>query len=103
MNAIQKHVLKRKEVNELTDRELLMELVEEKRFNETLRVLHQIWVALLWIAIIIVCCIYGPKVIQFFRDLYDLVRSINAQFQSVKESLQSLSDTFEPLFGKFLH
>lgn len=102
MNAIQKHVPKRKEVTELSERELLMELVEEKRFNETLRVLHWIWIAIIWLIIIIICVIYGPKVFQFFKDLYDLVRSINSQFQSVKESLQSLSDTFAPLFGKFL-
>jgi len=99
MNVIQKHVLKRNEIDLMTDRELLEELVEEKRREETWRILDLIWKIVIIIAVLILCYHFLPSVINFFRELYEMVQSIKQAADSIQKGISEVSGAFGGLFG----
>lgn len=101
MNVIQEKVLKRKDVTEMSERELLMELVLEKRRDETLRIIHYFWQGFLLLVILILLIIYGPKIYHFFRSLYDTVSSLHSNIREITETVNKLSSSVQSLFGKF--
>ena len=93
MNPIQKHVLKRSETSEMTERELLMELVEEKRRAETWRYIHIAWNITLLIVVLFLAYKFLPGIIAFFKDLHDTVQSIKQTADQISQGFQSVADS----------
>ena len=75
-----KPVTKRKPIPEMTDREILIELLQEKRRAENLRWVRLGVVAALVLAIGILCAVYLPPVIRYFRKLNELLERVPKVF-----------------------
>ena len=73
-------VTKRKPIPEMTDREMLIELLQEKRRAENLRWVRLGVVAALVLAIGILCAVYLPPVIRYFRKLNELLERVPKVF-----------------------
>ena len=101
MNVIQEKVLKRKEIRDMTERELLMELVEEKRREETLRIIERTVSGILLLVVLILIGIYGPRVYRFFHDLYSTVTSINEKLNAIMETAGSLKESLSGILRIF--
>ena len=104
MNPIQKHVLKRSETSEMTERELLMELVEEKRRAETWRYIQIAWNITILIVVLILAFKFLPGIIAFFKEIHDTMESIRQTSNQISEGYQSLAESlgklgFPNLFG----
>lgn len=82
---------KLKPVAEMSDRELLMELVTEKRRQEKMRyVKYTVW-GIVIIALIVLACIYVPKI----AAAYEQVMEACAQIQEVSERADSVASQAE--------
>ncbi|MBR4454954.1 MAG: hypothetical protein IKS32_01875 [Solobacterium sp.] len=102
MNLIQKHILQRAEIEEMTERELLMELVAEKRRAETWRILHLCFDLILLLVFTVAAVIYGPKVIRFFQGLSEAIQNLQQQINDLSEIVGKISaglSGFAGLFG----
>ena len=64
----------------MTDREILIELLQEKRRAENLRWVRLGVVAALVLAIGILCAVYLPPVIRYFRKLNELLERVPKVF-----------------------
>lgn len=101
MDPIQKNILKRNETSEMTERELLMELVEEKRRAETWRYISLAWHIFLLLVIIIVLAKYLPGIIKFFKDMYDMLHSVQETANQISTGYQDLTESINGInFGK---
>jgi len=65
-----------KDINEMSDHELLMELVEEKRRNDKIRYIKYGIYAVLALIVIILCIKYIPMIV-------DMVNRYNALMESL--------------------
>jgi len=97
MNPIQKHVLKRNETADMSDRELLMELVEEKRRAETWRYIQLAWTLLILLVIIILAVKFLPGIISFFKDLHDMIQSVQQTSQEISEGYHEITESINGL------
>ena len=97
MNPIQKHVLKRNETADMSDRELLMELVEEKRRAETWRYIQLVWYLIILLVIVILAVKFLPPVISFFRDLHDMIQSVQQTSQEISEGYHETTESINGL------
>lgn len=94
MNPIQKHVLKRSETADMSDRELLMELVEEKRRAETWRYIQLVWYLIILLAVVILAVKFLPPVISFFKDLHDMLESVQQTSQEISQGYHDFTESF---------
>ena len=99
MNTIQKNVLKRKEIADMSERELLEELVVEKRRDETIRIVKYIVKAVIAAVIIVLLLIYGPKIIEFFSNLSNSVNTLNTKLQEISDMITSLNESVQSFFS----
>lgn len=76
-----------KEPYEMSDHELLMELLEDKRKRDHQDQIHRYLLIAKWIVIAILAIIILPKI-------YHLYVNINSTLQSIQNYQQQLSDTF---------
>ena len=97
MNPIQKHVLKRNETADMSDRELLMELVEEKRRAETWRYIKLVWYLFILLVIVVLAVKFLPPIISFFRDLYDMIQSVQQTSQEISEGYHEITESINGL------
>ncbi len=65
-----------KNVEEMTDRELLMELVREKRLQQNLRRIKIVIAAVIIIAVIWLLAIYVPRMIEAYNRLNSVLQQI---------------------------
>ena len=101
-----------KDIESMSDHELLMELVAEKRRNDKIRyVKYSIWGVVL-LAAVVVGFIYVPKIIAFYNRFNAVMDTLNDVSNSVKrvsdsistdtiESLNSVVEIFKQLLGGF--
>ena len=84
--------MKRKAVEEMSDREILEELLKEKRLNETLRNIRLAVLIVVIIALIYAGCIVVPKLIELYDKLIYMSNEINA----VTSEVSQLADSIDP-------
>jgi len=97
MNPIQKHVLKRNETADMSDRELLMELVEEKRRAETWRYIQLVWYLIILLAVIILAVKFLPGIIAFFKELHDTLQSVKETADQISQGYSELKDSISSI------
>ena len=96
-----------KDLDSMSDRELLLELVKEKRRNDILRYVNYAFYAIIMILILILYFKYAPMIKKMIDDYNmiigkanELSESINAITQSFDpktiESFKQISESFDP-------
>ncbi len=96
-----------KDLDSMSDRELLLELVKEKRRNDILRYVSYAFYAIIMILILIMYFKYAPMIKKMIDDYNmiigkanELSESINAITQSFDpktiESFKQISESFDP-------
>ena len=101
MDLIQKHVLQRKDVSAMSERELLMELVEEKRKLESIQLIRITIQAVILLVLLFLVLHYGPPVYHFFKQLNDSVNHINTLLDDISSEVDYFTSAFDGLFRLF--
>ena len=83
----------RRPVEEMTERELLEELVQEKRLQETLRRVRLGVYAVLAVAAAVLLAIYLPPVVRYFRQLSTTLQQIRQAVEQASAALDSVRQT----------
>ena len=83
----------RKPVAEMTEREMLEELVSEKRRNDVIRLVLLGICAAAAVIVIVLLAIYLPPVIAFFRQLNESIQQVQGEFQKIQEAIDSVRET----------
>ena len=81
----------KKEIDAMSDRELLMELVAAGRREEKRRVVRLCIAALLVLAIAVLCAVYVPRLAATLRRVNETMDKV----QSMTEQAQSFFDAFK--------
>ena len=84
---------KKPAVEEMTDHEMLMELVRAKRRDEKIRLVKLIVWVVIAAVIIIALMIYLPPVIDFFKELQKNIKSISDSLETMEEYVTELHDS----------
>ena len=101
-----------KDYNEMSDHELLMELVKEKRRNDKIRYVRYAVYVLILLAVGILAGIYVPKVvavIKRYNQFMDQMQGLSDKVGSVVndgtigllESMKSVMEKLQDLLGRF--
>ena len=101
-----------KDYSQMSDHELLMELVKEKRRNDKLRYIRYGFYALILLAIIVVGAIYIPKIVAVIRrynQFMDQMEGLNDKVSSfvnegtigLLDSVKSIMEKVQALFAGF--
>ncbi len=83
----------RKSLENMTDHEILMELVAEKRRSDNLRRLKIAVYVVIAIIIAILLFKYLPPVIAFFRRLNDQVQQLQTAMEQVQQTVTKVKET----------
>jgi len=86
-----------RKVEEMSERELLMELVEEKRNRDKLQILGFAIMAALVLIIIVALFIYVPKIINVINEF----NKISGQISELSESIKKIPTDFNIDTDKF--
>jgi len=78
-----------KDINEMSDHELLMELVEEKRRNDKIRCIKYGIYAVLALIVIILCIKYIPMIV----DMVNRYNALMEQLEQTNTSINQLVDS----------
>ncbi|MBQ6334763.1 MAG: hypothetical protein IJI46_06835 [Erysipelotrichaceae bacterium] len=84
-----------KNIEEMSDHELLMELVAEKRRQDKLRYLKYAFYGLIGLAFVVLCYIYVPKIVEMYKaykQMVDKVNELTSQLQGTSDKINSLID-----------
>ena len=101
-----------KDYSQMSDHELLMELVKEKRRNDKIRYIRYGFYALILLTVIIIGAIYIPKIVAVIRrynqfmdqmeGLNDKVSSfVNEGTVNLLDSVKSILEKMQKLLGGF--
>ena len=101
-----------KDYSQMSDHELLMELVKEKRRNDKIRYIRYGFYALILLTVIIIGTIYIPKIVAVIRrynqfidqmeGLNDKVSSfVNEGTVNLLDSVKSILEKMQKLLGGF--
>ena len=89
-----------KDINEMSERELLMELVVNKRNKEKLQLFTTAILAALLLVIVVALFIYVPKIMNIINEFNELsnqlggLSEISSQLSELNESIQSMSKEY---------
>jgi len=86
-----------KRIEEMSDHELLMELIEDKRRNDKIRFIIYAVFATIAVLIIGVMLVYIPRMIQFMNQYKALMEDLENATNSIKDLKDSLD--FDSLSG----
>ena len=87
-----------KNYNEMSDHEILMELLEEKRKNDKLKTVKYAIYATILVFIIVVLAIYVPKILRFINNYNDFMN----QFSDINKKMDEFLNNFDPSVTKDL-
>ena len=101
-----------KNIEEMSDHEILMELIREKRRNDKIRNVKYGIYALIGLALIVLGCIYIPKIMALIEKYNRIIDEMDETRQTIEQFVNSFgTDTGEKikemveglnkLFGKF--
>lgn len=77
-------------LEEMTDHEMLVELLEEKRYQERMRNLRIGCKAAVALAVVILLCIYLPPVIRTYRQLNETMQQVRDTVDQVKGAVEQV-------------
>lgn len=80
-----------KDIEQMSDHELLMELVKEKRRNDKLRYVKYGVYGIIALVVIILCIKYVPKLVAFFKEYNEVMNQLKQASDSVKKVSDSIS------------
>ena len=87
---------KLKNIEEMSDHEILMELIKEKRRNDILRYINYGLVAIVSVFVAVECSIYIPKIMAFMDKYNQVLDTLNETSASIKRISDSIStDTID--------
>lgn len=101
-----------KDIETMSDHELLMELVAEKRRNDKIRYIKYGFYGLIGVFLIVLCFIYVPKIVDFYNRFNAVMDQLSEATNSVRrvsdsistetiESFKSIVDAIKTLLGRF--
>ena len=101
-----------KEIEEMSDHELLMELVAEKRRNDRIRYVKYGVYGIIFLGVAVLCFIYVPKIVAFYNRVNAVMEQLDAATNSVKrvsdsistetiEAFNSVVEAIRQLLGRF--
>ena len=101
-----------KDINEMSDHELLMELVKEKRRNDRIRYVRYGINALILLTAVVVAAVYVPKIVALidrYNRFIDQMEGLNTKVSSfmnegtmdMMDSIRSIMEKLQNLLGKF--
>lgn len=86
-----------KNVEEMTDREILVELLAEKRKNDILRYVRYFVYAVLCAVVVY----FYLKFAREFKEIVDSFHQIQSQVDSFQEQFNNISGSFEEISSSF--
>jgi predicted PurR-regulated permease PerM len=87
-----------KNLENMSDRELLEELVKEKRRNDILRYVSYAFYAIIMILILVMYFKYAPIIKQMIEDYNQIVKTVNDFSSSIQKITDSINpETFEKI------
>lgn len=87
-----------KNLENMSDRELLEELVKEKRRNDILRYVSYAFYAIVMIFILVLYFKYAPIIKQMIEDYNQIVKTVNDFSTSIQQITNSINpETFEKI------
>ena len=81
-----------KELQDMSDHELLMELVREKRNSDRLRMISLIFTGTFLLILAVLFLMALPKIVSFYKS----VQQMQKQLQDVEQAVKGLSESFGP-------
>ena len=81
-----------KAIETMTDREILEELLQERRRDRTKEYIRWGLYAAALLAVAILCAVYLPPVIDYFRKLHDAVEQIRQGMDQVRAAADTVRD-----------
>jgi len=101
-----------KEIEMMSDHELLMELVAEKRRNDRIRYIKYGLYGVIVLLLAALCFIYVPKIIDFYNKFNKVMDQLSEATNSVRrvsdsistetiESFNSVVEAIKSLLGRF--
>ena len=66
-----------KDIEQMSDHELLMELVKEKRRNDKLRYVKYGVYGVIALVVVILCIKYVPKIVEFFKEICSTYKGVS--------------------------
>ena len=101
-----------KEIEMMSDHELLMELVAEKRRNDRIRYIKYGIYGVIVLLLAALCFIYVPKIIDFYSKFNNVMDQLSEATNSVRrvsdsistetiESFNSVVEAIKSLLGRF--
>ena len=82
-----------KPIEMMTDHEMLQELLEEKRRADRVRSIKIAVCAAILIAVAVLCAIYLPPIIEYFRKLNESVQQIRSTLQELRAVTDAVRET----------
>ena len=83
----------KKPVAQMTEREMLEELITEKRRNDIVKIVFLGIFLAVSVIVIILLAVYLPPVIAFFRRLSESVQQVQEELQRVLNAADSVRET----------
>ena len=77
----------------MSDRELLLELVSEKRRQDKVRVIKYIVWAVVLIALIVLAAVYVPKIVALYNYANQALQEVDSTMSEVDGTMQEINDT----------
>lgn len=87
-----------KDFNEMTDHEILMELIEEKRKNDKLKTIKYAIYGTVLFLFVVALLIYVPKILKIINVYNDFIK----QFNDTNTKINDLIESFDPEITKQL-
>ena len=84
----------RQDINMMDDRELLMELVEEKRRRDTFLMIRTVIYGALLLALVICAVRYLPPIIRTVKAISEDLNYIRSTINTIQPTLTDLEDKF---------
>ena len=108
-----------KDINEMSDHEILIELLEEKRRNDRIRYIQYAFDAVVILALLVLGFIYIPKIVSFVKQVNQLIEDsqqlvgrlnltevkidefVNSFGSDTGEKMKEFIERFEALMSRF--
>jgi len=89
--------MNRKDPKLMSDHEMLVELIEEKRRQDRVRYIkYAVW-GVIAIALIVLAAIYVPKIAALYREVDGTMQEVDRTMQEINSTLRNLQDDYDYL------
>ena len=81
----------------MSDREILEELLQEKRRQDTVRYIkYAVW-GILLIALIVLAAIYVPKIVTLYNEVQSAMEEVDQATEQIDLTMQKINQTLQTL------